>query len=267
VQSLIAAGYQGKIVAISRRGLLPQAHHPVEAAEIGADEVPFGQSLSHVMRWFHDRCERAEKNGSDWRAELDGLRPYVQQLWQSFSREDQSRFVRHARPWWDVRRHRMAPKVAAAITDLRARGRLIIIPAKITSVVPLEDGRSTIAVSYRRRGTHLIETLEVQGMTDCTGFGIDISKTTNPFVRNLLGQGFARPDRLGLGLDVDRTGALLDLRGDPAQDMFAIGPLTRGAFWEITGIPDIRAQCARLAERLAQSTERPSADIRTAAKL
>ncbi len=252
VQSLVAAGYQGKILAISRRGLQPKAHRPVEPAAIAAGEVPFGDGLTNTFRWFRRRAKQAEKEGSDWRAVLDGLRPYVQELWQSFSLEEQSRFVRHARPWWDVRRHRMAPKVAAAIDDLVASGRLEIIAAKIVSAVPRDGGRRGIDVRYRRRGQHRIETLIVQGITDCTGFSIDIAKTSNPLVRNLLAQGLARPDRLGLGFDVDTTAALIDRNGVAATDIFAVGPLTRGAFWEITGIPDIRTQCAQLAEKLMQ---------------
>jgi uncharacterized NAD(P)/FAD-binding protein YdhS len=253
VQSLIAAGYQGTIYAISRRGLLPKSHRPIEATEIGESEIPFGKGLTKIFRWLRTRAEEAEEGGSDWRAVVDGLRPYVQQLWQSLSLEDQSRFVRHARPWWDVRRHRMAPKVAAAIDDLLATGRLVIIAAKIVSFVPQENGNG-IEVRYRRRGKHQIETLDVRAVTDCTGFSIDISKATNPLVRNLLDQGVGRPDRLGLGFDVDKNAGLFDGAGAAAQDIFALGPLTRGAFWEITGIPDIRAQCAQLAEKLTQST-------------
>ncbi len=255
VQSLIAAGYQGKIIAISRRGLLPQAHRPFEAAEIAKGEIPFGQSLSRLLKWFRERVRDAEGQGSDWRAVLDGLRPFVQELWQSLSPADQSRFVRHARPWWDVRRHRMAPKVAAAIGDLVASGRLVVIPSKIVSITPRDQKPGSIEVQYRRRGKHEIETLDVQGITDCTGFSIDVSKAENPLVRSLVDQGLARPDRLGLGLDVDAASALIDRNGKRATDIFAIGPLTRGAFWEITGIPDIRTQCARLAEQLTQSSE------------
>lgn len=255
VQSLIAAGYQGNILAISRRGLLPQAHRPVEPADIDAEDVPIGQSLGKVFRWFRKRAEQAEAEASDWRAVLDGLRPYVQDLWRSFSVADQYRFVRHARPWWDVRRHRMAPKVAAAIDDLVKSGRLVIIPSKIVSVVPREGGLAGFDVRYRRRGKYEIETTDVQGITDCTGFSIDISKARNPLVRSLLDRGLARPDRLGLGFDVDSIGAVINARGQPAPDIFAIGPLTRGAFWEITGIPDIRAQCEHLAKRLARSSE------------
>ncbi len=266
VQSLVAAGYQGKIFAISRRGLLPFAHRPVEPAKINANDVPFGKSLVDVFSWFRKHAEEAEENGSDWRAVLDGLRPYIQELWQSLSLEDQSRFVRHARPWWDVRRHRMAPKVATAIDDLLASGRLVIIAAKIVSVVPHESGHNSIEVRYRRRGKRQIETLTVQGITDCTGFSVDMAKTSNPLVRNLLTQGLAQLDRLGLGFDVNTSAALIDRNGQAAFDMFAIGPLTRGAFWEITGIPDIRLQCAQLAERLTRPPPAGSQNIRAASR-
>lgn len=258
VQSLIAAGYQGKIFAISRRGLLPQAHRPVEPDTIADSEVPYGKSLTTIFRWFRWRSEQAENSGSDWRAILDGLRPYVQKIWRNLSVEDQSRFVRHARPWWDVRRHRMAPKVAAAIYDLIESGRLVIIPAKIVSVAPHDKIESSFDVHFRRRGTHLVETIEVQGITDCTGFNIDVSKLKNPLIRSLLDHGLARPDRLGLGLDVNSAAALIDLHGEAAPDIFALGPLTRGAFWEITGIPDIRAQCVQLAARLTRTSSPPA---------
>jgi uncharacterized NAD(P)/FAD-binding protein YdhS len=36
----------------------------------------------------------------------------------------------------------------------------------------------------------------------------------------------------------------------PSSRLFAVGPLTRGQFFEIEAIPDIRRQCADLATRL-----------------
>ena len=33
--------------------------------------------------------------------------------------------------------------------------------------------------------------------------------------------------------------------------LFALGPLTRGTFWETTGVPEIREQGRALARRLA----------------
>ena len=54
----------------------------------------------------------------------------------------------------------------------------------------------------------------------------------------------------GLGLQVDDEGGLLDGAGAPARGLHAIGPLTRGAFWEMTAVPDLRGQARDLAARI-----------------
>jgi uncharacterized NAD(P)/FAD-binding protein YdhS len=69
-------------------------------------------------------------------------------------------------------------------------------------------------------------------------------------VTSLFVQGFARPDSLFLGLDVDENGALLDVNGRPSHSLFTIGPPRKGCLWETTAVPEIRAQAAHLAEHL-----------------
>jgi len=64
--------------------------------------------------------------------------------------------------------------------------------------------------------------------------------------RLLFDNGFARIDSMGIGLDSTNNCALIDASGEPSTRIFAIGPLTRAAFWEIVAVPDIRAQCHRL---------------------
>ena len=41
--------------------------------------------------------------------------------------------------------------------------------------------------------------------------------------------------------------------GSASRRLFAVGPLTRAAFWEIIAIPDIRNQCVEPAERMVQN--------------
>jgi uncharacterized NAD(P)/FAD-binding protein YdhS len=69
-------------------------------------------------------------------------------------------------------------------------------------------------------------------------------------LRHLLAQGLARPDALGIGLDVTGECAIVDRAGQASPVLFAVGPLTRAAFWEIMAVPDIRVQCADLAHAL-----------------
>ena len=81
--------------------------------------------------------------------------------------------------------------------------------------------------------------------------GADYDRIADPLVRSLLADGVVRPDALRLGLDVTQGCALLHRDGSFSRRLFAVGPLTRAAFWEIVAIPDIRNQCAELAARLA----------------
>jgi uncharacterized NAD(P)/FAD-binding protein YdhS len=40
-------------------------------------------------------------------------------------------------------------------------------------------------------------------------------------------------------------------RGRAQQNMWALGPIVRGVFWECTAVPDIRLQVQRLGQEIA----------------
>ena len=67
-------------------------------------------------------------------------------------------------------------------------------------------------------------------------------------IRSLLRDGVVRPDPLRLGLDVTGNCALLNRDGAISRRLFAVGPVTKGTFWEMTAVPDIRRQTEKLAE-------------------
>ena len=96
----------------------------------------------------------------------------------------------------------------------------------------------------------IAETLNVARIYDCTGITSDLAAASNPIVRSLIDRGLARPDPLRIGLDVTEACAIVKGDGQPSERLYAIGPLTRGAFFEIDAIPDIRTQCAMLARNL-----------------
>ncbi len=254
VQLLLAAGYGGKITMMSRHGFLPAVHRPVEPAKIEPGEIPFGVRLSEIWRWFRKRADVAERQGGDWRAELDGMRPHAHAFWQAFRPEDQRRFIRHARAWYDVRRHRMAPSITATLERLRAEGRLDVISGRIVTV---RDGVRDAVVVYRHRGELREHELRVQGIIECTGFDLNPRTSRNPLLADLLAQGLAVEGQHGFGVKVTPSCALIDAEGRPETDLFAVGPLTRGQFWETVGLPDVRQQCARVAAAIG-SHEQPA---------
>ena len=73
---------------------------------------------------------------------------------------------------------------------------------------------------------------------------------TNPLLKQLIARRLARADPLGIGIDVDADCAIVDQAGRASPVLYAVGPLTRAAFWEIMAVPDIRVQCAELAAHL-----------------
>ena len=69
----------------------------------------------------------------------------------------------------------------------------------------------------------------------------------DPLLNSLFQQGLARPDALDLGLEVDSASRICG-----ADRAWAVGPLTKGRFWEITAVPDIRGQVAQVAYDIAK---------------
>jgi uncharacterized NAD(P)/FAD-binding protein YdhS len=248
VLSLLRDGHRGRIVAMSRRGLLAKAHRRTDAMRIAETDVPFGASTSRLLRWLRARIDAHIGTGGDWRSVIDAIRPYTQRLWHELPLASKRRFLEHARAWWDVHRHRMAPEVEMRLAQAIAAERLALVAAKVTRIEPNAAGA---LVRYRRRGRRDSASLQVGMIVDCTGIVKDPRATGNPLIQRLFEQGLARADALHIGIDVAEDCAVIDRNGIASRRLFAVGPLTRAAFWEIVAIPDIRNQCAELAARLA----------------
>lgn len=241
---LDAKGFDGRIFAMSRRGLLPQAHSTPPPAPSRLSEKPRTLSSGLV------RSVRARGAETDWRNAVDELRPYTQNIWRAASIAERNRFLRHLRPWWDVHRHRIAPQVAERIRDLRRSGRLIPIAGKISRVT---DQGGYVDIRWRRRGENPEEMMRVRRIINCTGPQGDLQRTSEPLLRNLIAGGLIRPDPHRLGIDVNQQGEVIGADGVAHPRLFAVGPMTRGAFWEIVAVPDIRVQTWALARRLSDA--------------
>jgi uncharacterized NAD(P)/FAD-binding protein YdhS len=252
VVSLLDQGHHGPIYALSRRGLLPRRHPPGAPPPDAAHAYPTG--LVELTRFLRREVAGAAAQGGDWRPAIDALRPFTQDVWQAMSLSDRARFLRHLRPWWDVHRHRMPGPVADRIDGAIARRQLRIRAGRIRGF-RVEDGM--IDVIYQPRGVEVITTLLAARVINCAGPCADYDRIADPLVRRLLAEGTARPDTLRLGLDVTGTCALRLGSGAVSRRLFAVGPVTKAAFWEMTAVPDIRRQCELLAQHLATLVKAP----------
>ncbi|MDP9423935.1 MAG: FAD/NAD(P)-binding protein [Pseudomonadota bacterium] len=233
VLSLDEARLRGRITTLSRRGLMPQPHAEHGVAPVTLEELPKG-SLKRLWRWLLNRGAAV-----GWRAAMDSLRPHNQALWQSLSETDQRRFLRHVQPWWNVHRHRIAPDVAGRIKRLMQIGQLEVLAGRVTDM--WTDGRQ-LDVAIRRRGQRQVTDHRFALVVNCTGPLGSIAATGDPLLMSLFEQGLAKPDALDLGLEVDANSRIAG-----SDNAWAIGPLTKGKYWEIVAVPDIRGQVAQVA--------------------
>lgn len=244
--ALSANRRQGTIYALSRRGLLPRTHlDPPRPPQGEALQLP--PQLSDAVHAFRREVRAMAERGEPWQLAVDRLRAATPALWQRLTLDQQRRFLRHLRPWWDVHRHRAAPEIAARVSALLERGRLRVLQGEI--VAAQRSGR-TIAVQHRPRRSLVRHRLEVAAVINCTGGSLDYARETEPLIVQLIADGIVRPHANGLGLDVDALRRPIGANGASRENFFTIGPVTQGAFWESTAVPEIRVHAAAIAEML-----------------
>lgn len=241
---LEAKGFGGKIIALSRRGLLPRRHSDPTPPGKGLAERPASTASALV------NSVRSRGESIGWRNAVDELRPHTQGLWANASKAERGRFLRHLRPWWDVHRHRLAPQIADRIDAMLSRGQLTMMAGSTLDAI-VEEG--SLRAHWRPRGEREGQTLTVRRVVNCTGPLGDLNRTTDPLLLALAEAGTIRPDDANIGIDVNSAGQTISASGRANQHLYALGPMTRGAFWEIVAVPDIRRQTWDVARRLSNA--------------
>jgi uncharacterized NAD(P)/FAD-binding protein YdhS len=261
----VTSQFPGSVVhAVSRHGLLPRVH-------------PGDVRPQPSLLWLPPACRKqgpvslielagqiraaVAASPEDWHAVLESMRPHVPSLWQRMPERDRRVFLARLARYWEVHRHLMPPATARRVAELRQAGKLVIHRGRIRSAEP---GRAKLSV--------LVETdagarqLSAHWLINATGGGAgDITTAPSPLLRQLLGSGLARPDALRLGIEADPQGAVLSASGQSSEFLFALGPPLRGSRYETTAIPEIRAQAAEIAARIAArfATEREHGHVRS----
>jgi uncharacterized NAD(P)/FAD-binding protein YdhS len=98
--ALLERGLKAPVYALSRRGLLPQAHAPSTPWAGLRLDAEDRRSVATLCRAVRREVGRAAGAGVDWRCVVDALRPHVQDA-VAGAGPAAARFVRHLRPWWE----------------------------------------------------------------------------------------------------------------------------------------------------------------------
>lgn len=222
VLALRAEGYAGEIIAYSRNGLLPHAHRDYGPAEaISADDI----AAQHTLRQWAGWLRRKARDAADWRPVFDGLRPFTQSSWQKLRTRQQQLFFRRVASFWSVHRHRMALQIAQQLAD---------------------DTQFCVMNRKQFKASGMVPTLAI----NCTGSELNVERSTQPLLKNLLAQRFIEPHANGVGIAVD---AQHRAWGEAYPHLFSIGALMTGQLLESTAVPELRVQARTIAEALCTS--------------
>lgn len=240
LQALEAHGWRGQARALSRRGLLPRAH----ADQPDPAETPTPDMLQGPLS-ARMKAARVLARSAGWREMMEGLRPITADLWAKANPATRRGIVRHLRPWWDVHRHRIAPRIGVFIDRLLSEGRLSVVAGRVREITADATG---IRLDWTRRGQAQTP-LTGAWLIDCTGPGH--APEADPVTGPLLKSGRARLDPLRLGLELDGSGRVLHADGTADATLFVLGPPARAAFWETIAVPDIRKRIEDVVAALA----------------
>jgi uncharacterized NAD(P)/FAD-binding protein YdhS len=229
---------------VSTGGLLPRVHKPGIAAVPPA--LPAGPlGLRDLVNALRTIIRKAEAEGVDWRAVIDGLRSRTNEIWQGLSICDQKRFLRHLIRYWNVHRHRMAPQIGARVDEALRSGELVVHRGRVVNVAISEE-----AAEARARLGSGTTVFRVSKVINCTGLDYGYQRGTNPLLQSLFQQGLIDASAHGAGVRTDRDGAVVSRQGVVSTWLYAIGPMRFGELLETTAVPEIREQAQALARLL-----------------
>jgi uncharacterized NAD(P)/FAD-binding protein YdhS len=243
VLTLQSQQHQGKIYAVSRRGLLPLPHAEIKQPyQLTQADLP--HNLLLLTKYLRTKSHLHNKEGGDWRAIVNELRAHLPALWEKSSLLDKKRFIRHLLPYWNIHRHRVQPGILDLLHDLAAKQQFQLLGGRVLKV---EKGLASI----RLRHQQAVSTFPVKWIVNCLGPAMTVIDTPQTLVRALLKRHLASLDVLNLGLTVSSSGALKDAHGQVSSVLYTLGSMRRGASWESIAVPEIRKQCFTLATQLS----------------
>lgn len=245
---LAGEGHRGPMLATSRRGLAPRSHR--HGGAWSAQPLQPGLAPRALMAALREQIDQATADGVPWQRVFDTARPLVASVWSTWTLKQRRQFLRHLRTRWDVHRHRMAPRIGAALQALLDSGQLKVAQGRLRGFQLDATG-----VSAELAAPHgAVQTVRAARIVNCTGPRSDFGRIEIPLVADLRRRGLLRPDPLGLGLDTADC-AMVGQSGQPSTWLYALGPLTRPAWWEVTAVPEIAVQADRLVKALTHPEE------------
>jgi uncharacterized NAD(P)/FAD-binding protein YdhS len=245
--SIAGKNFKGKIIALSRSGLLPLYHKRRKPYPQLLDDLLPPYRLQELYSIYFKHMEILRSKGNPAEALMDAIRPKIQEIWMSLSKTEKVQFMDHVKPFWNVTRHRASRQVHEAILRLIEKNTLAVEAGRLISMT--ETGNS-VEVIFREKKTLKNKIIRVNRVINCTGPETDITKINDELIKNLLGRGFIAPDELNLGMNALFDGTIIQRDNSLSPFMYTLGTSLKGILWESTAVPELRSQVQQLAAQV-----------------
>ena len=249
IAALALRGHEGQITAISRRGLRSRGHAAVAQDPAGDFLAQPAFTARALVKNIRAEIRQAAIEGRTWHGVIDQVRAQGQALWQVLPLAERRRIVRHLRPFWDVHRFRVAPQVEAALDAAIAQGRLEILSGSVAAS-RIEADAIHCTLRLRRSAKTIEKTYDAVVVTTGPGHGGILA--SQPFLAELAQNGYLELDATGLGLSCTRNSEAIGPVAGVTPSLLIAGPLARGTFGELMGLPQVTDHAVFVAGRVAE---------------
>ncbi|QND58233.1 FAD/NAD(P)-binding protein [Mesorhizobium huakuii] len=253
VAELDRRGHRGRILALSRRGLRSRGHPDVRGEPFGDFASSPATSALGLLKSIRATLVSAREANVNWQSVFDQLRLQGPVLWAALAPPERARLVGQLRVFWDVHRFRIAPQIASVLDRRQAAGTFDTIAARL---VASNDEGESLAVSFQRRGQTRIETVRFDAVINTTGPAHGQALRLNPALRSLAEAGLIKVDAYGLGIATTLDSRAIGRDDRSVAGLFVAGPLARGTFGELMGLPEVARHAQMVAGEIARLVDR-----------
>jgi len=261
IASLAERGHRGPVTAISRRGLRSRGHAPMPQPLFGEFVSDAAHSAVSLLRRIRAAIRAAEAQGISWHGVIDQVRAQGHDLWQALPIAERRRIVRHLRPYWDVHRFRIAPQVEAVLDAAIAAGRLEIVAGSVADA-RIEGELVLCALQPRYQRQPLERSYDAVVVTTGPAHGGILE--TQPWLAALAANGHLSLDPTGLGLACTEQSEAIGPSGKAESSLLISGPLARGTFGELMGLPQVTEHAFFVAGEIAAKLRQAATNTRPA---
>ena len=260
VAALDAQGHRGPITLVSRRGLRTRGRTLAGCAPEGDFLSPPARTATALLRQIRAAIRLSESLGGTWEGAIETVRNQGQDIWRALDPAARRRVVRHLRPFWDVHRFRAAPQIEALLDANLKNGSVTLKQARLGAVTADEQG---LAVELRDLRAGRSETRRFDRLILAVGPTHRDIFASQPFLGELAAAGVIELDPTELGLRTSRDGRAVGTDGSAEPSLFVAGPLARGTFGELMGLPHVSIYAQFIAGQVAAALEQVETQTRT----